>query len=107
MFKPVLSDAMPLARPEARFGRRALFWTLAVAIGIDLLVILMYTDGIPEIALPNWNPMGIRRFAQIYESTRDRDLGDAAATIVQMAEQVQDGKPQTDDWTFILIEWTG
>jgi serine phosphatase RsbU (regulator of sigma subunit) len=68
---------------------------------------LLYTDGIPEIALPNRNPLGIRRFAQFYESTRNRSLEDAAAAMVQMAEQVQEGTLQTDDWTCILIEWTG
>jgi two-component system sensor histidine kinase ChiS len=69
--------------------------------------ILLYSDGIPEISLPNGNPLGMRRFAQIYESTRQHGLEQAASTIVQMAEQVQDGKPQTDDWTFTLIEWKG
>jgi ligand-binding sensor domain-containing protein/serine phosphatase RsbU (regulator of sigma subunit) len=67
--------------------------------------ILLYTDGIPEIALPNGNPMGMRRFAQIYESTRNHSIKDAASVMVQMADQAQEGKPQTDDWTFALIEW--
>ncbi|TMQ14990.1 MAG: hypothetical protein E6J90_26040, partial [Deltaproteobacteria bacterium] len=69
--------------------------------------ILMYTDGIPEISLPNGTVLGMRRFAQIYERTRNQDLKDAAAAIVQLADQTQQGKPQTDDWTFTLIEWKG
>jgi two-component system sensor histidine kinase ChiS len=69
--------------------------------------ILMYTDGIPEISLPNGTVLGMRRFAQIYERTRNQGLKDAAAAIVQLADQTQQGKPQTDDWTFTLIEWKG
>jgi ligand-binding sensor domain-containing protein/serine phosphatase RsbU (regulator of sigma subunit) len=69
--------------------------------------ILLYTDGIPEIALPNGNPLGMRRFAQIYESTRNHAITDAAGAIVRLADQAQEGKPQTDDWTFTLIEWKG
>ncbi len=45
MFKPLLSTAKPLARRPYRFGQRAVYWTLAVVVGIDLLLILMYTDG--------------------------------------------------------------
>lgn len=67
--------------------------------------ILMYTDGIPEIALPNGNVLGMRRFAQMYEGTRSQDLRDAATSLVQLADQAQNGQPQTDDWTFALIEW--
>jgi ligand-binding sensor domain-containing protein len=69
--------------------------------------ILLYTDGIPEIALPNGNVLGMRRFAQMYERTRHQDLKNAAASMVQLADQTQEGKPQTDDWTFTLIEWGG
>ncbi len=67
--------------------------------------ILIYTDGIPEITLPSGNVLGMRRFAQIYETTRPQNLATAAATIVHMADQTQQGKPQADDWTFTLVEW--
>jgi ligand-binding sensor domain-containing protein/serine phosphatase RsbU (regulator of sigma subunit) len=69
--------------------------------------LLMYTDGIPEISLPNGNVLGMRRFAQTYERTRKQNLKDAAAAIVQLADQSQAGQPQADDWTFTLIEWSG
>lgn len=68
--------------------------------------ILMYTDGIPEIALPNGNVFGMRRFAQLYERTRGQHLRDAAATIIQHADQSLGGQPQLDDWTFTMIEWS-
>ncbi|MBA3817412.1 MAG: SpoIIE family protein phosphatase [Deltaproteobacteria bacterium] len=67
--------------------------------------ILMYTDGIPEIELPNGNVMGMRRFAQQYEQTRGRGLHEAAAHIVVYADQTSAGQPQADDWTFAMIEW--
>ena len=67
--------------------------------------ILMYTDGIPEIAMPNGTAFGMRRFAQLYERTREQPLRDAAATILVQADQSQGGQPQLDDWTFTMIEW--
>jgi ligand-binding sensor domain-containing protein len=67
--------------------------------------ILMYTDGIPELALPNGNVFGMRRFAQLYERTRAQDLRDAAATILLHADESLGGQPQLDDWTFTMIEW--
>jgi hypothetical protein len=69
--------------------------------------LLLYTDGIPEIELPNGNALGMRRFARLYEQTRTQPVDIAASTIVQHAEQAQAGRPQLDDWTFTLIEWSG
>ncbi|HEU0033031.1 MAG TPA: two-component regulator propeller domain-containing protein [Kofleriaceae bacterium] len=69
--------------------------------------ILICTDGIPEIVLPNGSNLGMRRLAQIYERTRGQALKDAAAAIIQHADATQSGKPQDDDWTFTLIEWNG
>ncbi len=68
---------------------------------------LMYTDGIPEITLPNGNVLGMRKFAQLYEKTRGQHLRDAAAAIVQLANETQSGQPQADDWTFAIIEYGG
>jgi ligand-binding sensor domain-containing protein len=67
--------------------------------------ILMYTDGIPELALPNGNVFGMRRFAQLYERTRAQTLRDAAGTILLHADESLGGQPQLDDWTFTMIEW--
>ncbi|HWO26797.1 MAG TPA: two-component regulator propeller domain-containing protein [Kofleriaceae bacterium] len=67
--------------------------------------LLLYTDGIPEIILPNGNVMGMRRFAQQYELTRGQRLRDAAASILLHADQTRGNQPQTDDWTFAIVEW--
>jgi ligand-binding sensor domain-containing protein len=69
--------------------------------------ILIYTDGIPEITLPNGNVFGIRKFAQLYERTRTKDLKEAASTIVSEADQTAMGAAQADDWTFTMLEWRG
>jgi hypothetical protein len=69
--------------------------------------ILIYTDGIPEITLPNGSVFGIRKFAQLYERTRTKDLKEAATTIIAEADQTSNGEPQADDWTFTMIEWRG
>jgi ligand-binding sensor domain-containing protein len=68
---------------------------------------LIYTDGIPEIMLSNGTTLGMRRFAQMYERTADQQLRDAAATIVQQADQTKGAAGQDDDWTFALVEWRG
>jgi phosphoserine phosphatase RsbU/P len=67
--------------------------------------ILMYTDGIPEIAMPNGTVLGMRRFAQVYERTRGQSIQDAAATMILHADQSLGGLPQLDDWTFTMIQW--
>lgn len=67
--------------------------------------LLMYTDGIPEIILPNGNAMGMRRFSQEYERTRPQGLRDAAASIFNYADLTQAGQAQGDDWTLTMIEW--
>lgn len=66
---------------------------------------LLYTDGIPEVAAPDGTVFGMRRFAQLYERTGAQDLREAAATIVAHADQTQAGQPQADDWTFTMIQW--
>ncbi|MEJ7598946.1 MAG: SpoIIE family protein phosphatase [Kofleriaceae bacterium] len=67
---------------------------------------LMYTDGIPEIELPNGQVVGMRRFAQLYERTRGSHIRDAAATILAHATTTLGQNPQADDWTFAMIEWS-
>jgi serine phosphatase RsbU (regulator of sigma subunit) len=67
--------------------------------------VLIYTDGIPEIMLPNGQALGMRRLGQMYERTRQQELRDAASAIVQQADLTQAGKPQDDDWTFTLVEF--
>jgi sigma-B regulation protein RsbU (phosphoserine phosphatase) len=67
--------------------------------------ILIYTDGIPEIALANGGVFGMRRFAQLFERTHGQTLRDAAAAIVLHADQSNGGQRQADDWTFAMIEW--
>jgi ligand-binding sensor domain-containing protein/serine phosphatase RsbU (regulator of sigma subunit) len=66
---------------------------------------LLYTDGIPEIALPSGSALGMRRFASLYESTRQQHLREAANTLMFQAVQAQAGQPQADDWTFTIVEW--
>ena len=67
---------------------------------------LLYTDGIPEIALPNGNVLGMRRFAQQFEVTRSQPLRDAASAIIIQADQALGAQLQNDDWTFTVVEWS-
>jgi serine phosphatase RsbU (regulator of sigma subunit) len=67
--------------------------------------ILLYSDGIPEIQLPNGKMLGQRKFAQIYEQTRSQPVNLAAASLMNQALSIQGRQPQLDDWTFVLVEW--
>ncbi|HEY0194426.1 MAG TPA: two-component regulator propeller domain-containing protein [Kofleriaceae bacterium] len=67
--------------------------------------VMAYTDGIPELQLPNGQMLGMRKFAQTFERTGGQSLRDAAATILGHADQIRGDQPQNDDWTFTLIEW--
>jgi ligand-binding sensor domain-containing protein/serine phosphatase RsbU (regulator of sigma subunit) len=67
--------------------------------------VMAYTDGIPEIPLPNGQMLGMRKLAQTFERTSSQSLRDAAATILGYADQVRGNQPQDDDWTFTLIQW--
>jgi ligand-binding sensor domain-containing protein len=67
--------------------------------------LIAYTDGIPEILLPNGQMLGMRKFAQLFERTRHQSVRDAATTILGYADQTRGNDPQSDDWTFTVIEW--
>ncbi|CAN5755929.1 hypothetical protein BH11MYX2_BH11MYX2_03030 [soil metagenome] len=67
--------------------------------------ILIYTDGIPEIILPNGNVLGMRRFAQLYEKTRSQSLREVVASILANSDQTRGTEPQLDDWTFTILQW--
>lgn len=69
--------------------------------------LLLYTDGIPELALPNGRLLGMRRFSMLCERTRGLPLDRAVQQIVVSADVLRENKPQDDDWTFTLVEWTG
>jgi sigma-B regulation protein RsbU (phosphoserine phosphatase) len=68
---------------------------------------LIYTDGIPEIQMPNGRLLGMRRFSMLCESTRGLGLEDAAAHLVAASDTIRQNQPQDDDWTFALLEWVG
>ncbi len=66
---------------------------------------MLYSDGILEVDVGGGRLLGNRRFAQIFQQTREMPLDQAAANIVQSADRLRAG-PQQDDWTFALVELT-
>ena len=66
MFKPVLSTARRLGRRSYLLGRRAVYWTLAVVVGVDLLLILLNSD------VGWWRPKGPRDITQQVSVTIQR-----------------------------------
>jgi serine phosphatase RsbU (regulator of sigma subunit) len=67
--------------------------------------ILVLTDGLPEIELPNGKLFGMRRIAQVYHSTLDMPVEDASQKILEAALKAKGANAQSDDWTFVLAEW--
>lgn len=65
---------------------------------------ILYTDGIPEIAMDNGRLLGMRRFSRMFAATRGMPLDQATAQMVTEADTVRSGRPQDDDWTFALFE---
>ena len=68
--------------------------------------LLLYTDGMPEVTLPNGNVLGMRRFALNFEVTRPQSLRDAATAMMAQADEALGPQPQDDDWTFTMIQWS-
>jgi ligand-binding sensor domain-containing protein/serine phosphatase RsbU (regulator of sigma subunit) len=66
--------------------------------------VLIFTDGLTDIAMQSGRTLGLRRFMEIYESTKQLDVSSAALHMVRCADQMLIG-PQTDDWTFTIFEW--
>jgi serine phosphatase RsbU (regulator of sigma subunit)/streptogramin lyase len=67
--------------------------------------ILVLTDGLPEIELANGKLFGMRRIAQVYQSTIDLPVDVASQKILEAAMNAKGPNSQTDDWTFVLAEW--
>jgi hypothetical protein len=55
--------------------------------------------------MANGAVLGMRAFAREFERTRARNLDDAATHIMGHAEVVRGDAPQSDDWTFVLMQW--
>lgn len=68
---------------------------------------VIYTDGIPEMAVGQGRQLGMRRFAMICESTQGLDTSEAAQRIVQVSDGIRQNSPQLDDWTFVVLQWPG
>lgn len=67
--------------------------------------LVVYTDGIPELPMPNGRLLGMRRFSKLLEEARDLPLDHAAGHVVGVADALRENRPQDDDWTFAIIQW--
>jgi ligand-binding sensor domain-containing protein/serine phosphatase RsbU (regulator of sigma subunit) len=67
---------------------------------------LVFTDGIPEVELPNGRMLGMRTFAKLCENTRAMGLDDAVKSIIGETDKMRKPGPQGDDWTLAMVEWT-
>lgn len=67
--------------------------------------VVVCTDGIPELQMPNGRMLGMRGFTRICERVREVPLEQAVEEIVREADKARQNMPQEDDWTFALLEW--
>lgn len=69
--------------------------------------LLLLTDGVPEVEDSNGRQFGMRRTAKLFVETHDQPLEEAGNSILATVAELQGNAPQGDDWTFIVIEYTG
>jgi ligand-binding sensor domain-containing protein/serine phosphatase RsbU (regulator of sigma subunit) len=69
--------------------------------------VIVFTDGIPEIDMPNGRQIGMRRFASLFADSHADAVPLATRKIVQTAEKYLEDRPQDDDWTFVILDWQG
>lgn len=69
--------------------------------------LLVLTDGIPEIELPNGKLLGLRRLSEMLKSTQGMPVRQAVSQVLGQADQYRGATPQEDDWTMVMVDWTG
>ncbi len=69
--------------------------------------LFMYTDGLPELTLPNGRQLGIRKLSKQLAATRDLATRDAVAAIADALDDARGDVPLDDDLTFVLVDMTG
>jgi serine phosphatase RsbU (regulator of sigma subunit)/tetratricopeptide (TPR) repeat protein len=72
-----------------------------VAAGTRLFV---FTDGLPELELPNDRVLGVRRLSQAFADSRTRPLKEASRYVVGELDKARKDIPQGDDVTFVLCD---
>jgi serine phosphatase RsbU (regulator of sigma subunit) len=104
LIMPVKGSPEPRVCPGTPLGTAEFFPGIVEGSLAEGNRVLIYTDGIPEISLPNGRFLGVRKLARIYEATRGMNLSDAAGTIVSEVDTARQSMPQEDDWTFTILE---
>jgi ligand-binding sensor domain-containing protein len=69
--------------------------------------LLMLTDGIVELELGNGRQLGMRRLKNLLQDTRPHSARDAAASIIGACDRMCGRESQQDDWTMVVVDWTG
>jgi len=67
--------------------------------------LLLVTDGIPEIATPGGQVVGMRRLLETLQATAMDPPREAAAALFQGADRLQASGRQLDDWTCVVVDW--
>jgi sigma-B regulation protein RsbU (phosphoserine phosphatase) len=69
--------------------------------------LLMFTDGLPELAVPGGKQLGVKRIAKLLAQTRTIDLDKAIAFFGTSIDDARQNEIQGDDITFALVDFTG
>lgn len=69
--------------------------------------LLVLTDGIPELPLPNGKLLGMRRISRILKTTQTMPTPEAVAYFLREALGYRGNAAQDDDWTLAVIDWMG
>jgi serine phosphatase RsbU (regulator of sigma subunit) len=66
--------------------------------------IFVFTDGLPELELPNERVLGIRRLQKAFADGRTQSLKEASRYLVAELDKARKDVPQGDDVTFVLCD---
>lgn len=69
--------------------------------------VFLYTDGLPEMVLPNGRQLGIRNLSKFLKATRGRPLEEAVQAMVDALDKARGDTPLDDDLTFVFVDIAG
>ncbi len=69
--------------------------------------VFIYTDGLPELTLPNGKQFGIRRLSKQFARTAGKETREAVQQLVEALDKARGEIPLDDDLTFVFVDVTG
>lgn len=66
--------------------------------------VFVFSDGLPELAIPGGRQLGLRRIAELLQQTRKLDIQMASRHVVNALDSARQDVAQEDDVTFAIVD---